>query len=179
MSKETFQYTKELTITVDSNVADICEMVYRLMHTTEGLERSIEWYAKEYNGGVGRKKAEAIIRKNGLFYLSRVRSARKFIKNELERVGPPKGKFDKGSYDPDFVYRLCEFHVRRLAKDEPEGGWASFIANLKKKYDDKDRINKRIGDRAQVMAAEMRIVLLAIERIEGLPASAYSKGKKK
>lgn len=178
------QWAGGLVYEVEPVVWDICENVQRILLEQEAIPgrdpitKSIEWYAKEYKGGVGIEEAKKIVRKNSLFYFPIVKNGYAFVLKEVEAKGAgkrtKKDKGKQGTFNADFVYRMAEYHVKVSIKTNPEGSWAKYLERLKEKYPSKDRVTKRLGDRAQLNANIMKASLKAMEELGlELPKPAY------
>lgn len=181
------QYTKDIVVEVDPVVWDLCDKVNRLLLNQESsggydaVDRSLDWYAEVYKGGVGMKEAEAILKKNSLFWLLTVEQGYKYVMELLDKHGPAKRpKKDKAKqtgYDPEFVYAMCAFYVEARLKDKSKP-WTKYRKTLMEKYDDKERVTKRLHDRAQSHASVMRTLLEVLEGEGKLPKAAYPKVRK-
>lgn len=188
MSKKVkVKYNANTTITVTEEVWDLCEKTsYALLESTaaqgtSAVEKTMRWYADVYKGGVGEAEARKIMRKSSLFYLSIIQPAFDFIKAEVEKKGvgkrPKKEGNDKGQavYNSDFVDSLCLAFVHAQMKKHPEGFWSQYQAMLKKKYGDKDRVLKRLTEKAQNNGYIIRAALKVLEDEKKLPKAAFPK----
>lgn len=180
------QYNKDIIYHVEPFVWELCERVYELLLLQEALpgtdpiEKSIKWFAEEYKGGVGLKQAKEIVRKNSLFYFIVIEAGYQYVLEQIKKHGAgkrpkKKGKGNQADYNAEFVYNMTEYYVRQRIKVLPKGMWAEYYKSLKEKYPDKEKRDKRLGDRAQGKAYVMRALLKALEEKGELPKTVFAK----
>lgn len=184
------KYNANTTIAVTEEAWDLCEKTsYALLESTaaqgtSAVEKTMRWYADVYKGGVGETEAKKIMRKSSLFYLGILQPTFDYIKAEVEKKGvgkrPKKQQGEKGPavYDSDFVDALCLAFARDQMKKYPKGFWAEYEAMLKKKYGDKDRVLKRLTEKAQNNGYIIRAALRVLEDENKLPKAAFPKMSK-
>lgn len=179
------QYNKDTTYHVDSFVWDLCYRVYEItleketLSSKKPLEQSLDWYATKYKGGVGIEEAKNIVRKNSLINFPVVEIGYAYVLEQIKKYGigkrrsQKKGKGRQAEYNPTFIYEMAKHYVLTRIKQDPKKGWSLYLENLKERYPDKEKREKRLGDKAQVNAYIMRALLRALEEKTELPKIAY------
>lgn len=161
----------------DKFLYELAVKIYFEEITEKGIQQQRDWYANEYKGGVGKKRAEEIVRENAQIYAHVVKSAMKRIGADLKKNGPAKpkkgGEKKKGAeFNPAYVYSLCVGNWDDYAKNSPESSIGKAMEMYIEKYGDKERARKRFEDRSQGSAYIVRNLLRELDKMGLLPEAA-------